>query len=204
MKASFGLTYKGASIDSKYLQVERVVTDNLVGFRILKRGVGDFSGKAETPLCQAGSSSFDCALYMEAGGNNSWIKAIKEGSANGYEILKDLFYNENSSLLFLVNLDQTLASSRNLAYFLEVASTLDSSFQHVSNLRNKGAALQSLSLSMESARVSRLTKVSISQHSVDKANQARLVMDKKKKELAMQVAQRLKKDNERRMEARGQ
>ena len=117
---------------------------------------------------------------------------------------RDLFYNENSSLLFLVNLDQTLASSRNLAYFLEVARTLDSSFQHVSNLRNKGAALQSLSLSMESARVSRLTKVSISQHGVDKANQARLVMDKKKKELAMQVAQRLKRDNERRMEARGQ
>ena len=57
---------------------------------------------------------------------------------------------------------------------------------------------------MESARVSRLTKVSISQHGVDKANQARLVMDRKKKELAMQVAQRLKKDNERRMEARGQ
>ena len=57
---------------------------------------------------------------------------------------------------------------------------------------------------MESARVSRLTKVSISQHGIDKANQARLVMDKKKKELAMQVAQRLKRDNERRMEARGQ
>ena len=207
MKASFGLTYKGASIDSKYLQVERVVTDNLVGFRILKRGVGDFSGKAETPLCQAGSSSFDCALYMEAGGNNSWIKAIKEGSANGYEILKDLFYDENSSLLFLVNLDQTLASSRNLAYFLEVARTLDSSFQHVSNLRNKGAALQSLSLSMESARVSRLTKVAINQHGhhgINQANQTKLAMDKKKKELAVQVAQRLKRDNERRMEARGQ
>ena len=144
---------------------------------------------------------------MEAGGNNSWIKAIKEGSANGYEILKDLFYNENSSLLFLVNLDQTLASSRNLAYFLEVARTLDSSFQHVSNLRNKGAALQSLSLSMESARVSRLTKVAINQHGhhgINQANQTKLAMDKKKKELAVQVAQRLKRDNERRMEARGQ
>ena len=207
MKASFGLTYKGASIDSKYLEVEKVVTDNLVGFRILRRDMEDFSGKAETPLCQAGSSSFDCALYMEAGGNNSWIKAIKEGSANGYEILKDLFYDENSSLLFLVNLDQTLASSRNLAYFLEVARTLDSSFQHVSNLRNKGAALQSLSLSMESARVSRLTKVAINQHGhhgINQANQTKLAMDKKKKELAVQVAQRLKRDNERRMEARGQ
>ncbi|RDU72964.1 autotransporter domain-containing protein [Helicobacter aurati] len=161
MKNSFSVTYKGASIDGKYLQVEKVVTGNMMGFRILRRDITDFTqGNAETPLCTKGSSTFDCVLYMEAGGNNSWINAIKKESANSYDILKDLFYNENSAILFLINVDQSLAASRNLNYFLEVARTLDSTFQHVSDLQSKSSTLNTLALAMDSARINRLTRVS--------------------------------------------
>ena len=160
MENSFALTYKGGSIDGKYIKVEKIVNDTTIGFKITKIDINDFiGGDAETPLCNSESSTFDCALYMEAGGNNSWINAIKKESANSYEILKNLFYNDDSSLVFLVNLDQTLAASRNLAYFLEVGRTLDTAFQHVANLENKASTLHTLSLAMESARINRLAKI---------------------------------------------
>ncbi|TLD79357.1 autotransporter outer membrane beta-barrel domain-containing protein, partial [Helicobacter trogontum] len=160
MKNSFALTYKGGSIDGKYIDIEKIVNDTTIGFTINKVDINDFiEGNTENPLCHAGSSTFDCALYMEAGGNNSWINAIKNESANSYEILKTLFYDEKSSLVFLINLDQTLAASRNLAYFLEVGRTLDTALNHVSNLENKASTLHTLTLSMESAKLNRLVRV---------------------------------------------
>ena len=162
MESSFALTFLGSSIDGKYLQVEKIVTDKVIGFNVTKTDFSNFTqGDAETALCNANSSTFDCALYMEAGGNNSWINAIKKESANSYDILKSLFYNDKSELLFLVQLDQTLAASRNLDYFLEVARTLDTTFQHVSSLENKSSTLNTLTLAMDSAKASRLTKVAL-------------------------------------------
>ncbi|RDU59590.1 autotransporter outer membrane beta-barrel domain-containing protein, partial [Helicobacter sp. MIT 14-3879] len=201
MKSSFAVTYKGSSIDGKYLQVERVVTDSMIGFRVMRKDLGNFSeGKAETPLCTAQSSSFDCALYMEAGGNNSWINAIKRESANSYEILKDLFYNQDSSLLFLINLDQTLAASRNLDYFLEIGRTLDSTFEHVSDLRSKSSTLNTLSLAMESSRVNRLTKVSaIHGVGIPISNQEEILAFKtyqKNLEQALIIANKIKEANQ--------
>ncbi|EEO24090.2 hypothetical protein HRAG_01147, partial [Helicobacter bilis ATCC 43879] len=129
-------------------------------FKINKVDINNFiEGNTEKPLCNAESSTFDCALYMEAGGNNSWINAIKKESANSYEILKNLFYDDKSSLVFLINLDQTLAASRNLEYFLEVGRTLDTAIDHVSNLENKASTLHTLTLSMESAKLNRLARV---------------------------------------------
>ena len=61
--------------------------------------------------------------------------------------------------MFLINLDQTLAASRNLDYFLEVGRTLDTAIDHVSNLENKASTLHTLTLSMESARLNRLARV---------------------------------------------
>ncbi|MCI5785826.1 MAG: autotransporter outer membrane beta-barrel domain-containing protein, partial [Helicobacter trogontum] len=160
MKNSFALTYKGGSIDGKYINVEKIVNDTTIGFKIQRVDINNFiEGNIEKPLCHAGSSTFDCALYMEAGGNNSWINAIKNESANSYEILKTLFYDDRSSLVFLINLDQTLAASRNLAYFLEVGRTLDTALNHVSNLENKASTLHTLTLSMESAKLNRLARV---------------------------------------------
>lgn len=160
MKNSFSLTYKGGSIDGKYIDIEKVVTDKEIGFKINKVDINNFiEGNTEKPLCNAESSTFDCALYMEAGGNNSWINAIKKESANSYEILKNLFYDDKSSLVFLINLDQTLAASRNLEYFLEVGRTLDTAIDHVSNLENKASTLHTLTLSMESAKLNRLARV---------------------------------------------
>ncbi|MCI7411514.1 MAG: autotransporter outer membrane beta-barrel domain-containing protein, partial [Helicobacter bilis] len=160
MKNSFSLTYKGGSIDGKYIDIEKVVNDTTIGFKINKVDINNFiEGNTEKPLCNAESSTFDCALYMEAGGNNSWINAIKKESANSYEILKNLFYDDKSSLVFLINLDQTLAASRNLDYFLEVGRTLDTAIDHVSNLENKASTLHTLTLSMESARLNRLARV---------------------------------------------
>ncbi|WP_254422374.1 autotransporter outer membrane beta-barrel domain-containing protein [Helicobacter bilis] len=160
MKNSFSLTYKGGSIDGKYIDIEKVVTDKEIGFKINKVDINNFiEGNTEKPLCNAESSTFDCALYMEAGGNNSWINAIKKESANSYEILKNLFYDDKSSLVFLINLDQTLAASRNLDYFLEVGRTLDTAIDHVSNLENKASTLHTLTLSMESAKLNRLARV---------------------------------------------
>ncbi|EMZ39252.1 hypothetical protein C826_01228 [Helicobacter bilis WiWa] len=160
MKNSFSLTYKGGSIDGKYIDIEKVVNDTTIGFKINKVDINNFiEGNTEKPLCNAESSTFDCALYMEAGGNNSWINAIKKESANSYEILKNLFYDDKSSLVFLINLDQTLAASRNLEYFLEVGRTLDTAIDHVSNLENKASTLHTLTLSMESAKLNRLARV---------------------------------------------
>ena len=160
MKNSFSLTYKGGSIDGKYIDIEKVVNDTTIGFKINKVDINNFiEGNTEKPLCNAESSTFDCALYMEAGGNNSWINAIKKESANSYEILKNLFYDDKSSLVFLINLDQTLAASRNLDYFLEVGRTLDTAIDHVSNLENKASTLHTLTLSMESAKLNRLARV---------------------------------------------
>ncbi|MWV62721.1 vacuolating cytotoxin domain-containing protein [Helicobacter saguini] len=158
MKNSFTITYQGGNIDGKYLQVEKVVTPQVIGFNVIKKEIFNPSG-SEIPLCNAESSSFDCVLYMEAGGNNSWINALKKESKNSYNILKDLFYNENSELLMLIQLDQSLAISRNLDYFLEVGRTLDTTMQHVSSLENKSSTLQTLNLAMDSAKSNRLARV---------------------------------------------
>lgn len=158
MKNSFTITYQGGNIDGKYLKVEKVVTPQVIGFNVIKKELFNPNG-SEIPLCNTESSSFDCVLYMEAGGNNSWINALKKESKNSYNILKDLFYNENSELLMLIQLDQSLAISRNIEYFLEIGRTLDTTFQHVSSLENKSSTLQTLNLAMDSAKANRLAKI---------------------------------------------
>ncbi|STQ86091.1 autotransporter domain-containing protein [Helicobacter muridarum] len=197
MKSAFSVSYNGASIDSKYLQVERVATENMIGFRVLRRDISNFKeGGQEKPLCAKGSSAFDCVLYMEAGGNNSWINAIKSETANSYDILKNLFYNDNSAVLFLLNIDQTLSSSRNLNYFLEVARTIDSTFKHISDLSSKSSSINILSMAMESSKVNRLTKIS-ALHGVGSPikNQEVLAFEAYQRNLkqAIEVAQMIKK-----------
>lgn len=192
LEKSFGLTFMGASIDGKYLSVEKVVTDNLIGVNIIKKDINGFDpNNPETPLCNSQSSTFDCALYMEAGGNNSWINAIKAESKNSYEILKNLFYHENSELIFLVQLDQTLAISRNLAYFLEVGRTLDTAFQHVSSLENKSSTLNTLTLAMDSAKANRLVRMATIHENRD--NEAIAFQNYQKNlEQALQVASEMR------------
>lgn len=191
MKNSFALTYKGGSIDGKYIKVEKIVNDTTIGFKINKVDINNFMGSnAETPLCTKESSTFDCALYMEAGGNNSWINAIKKESVNSYDILKNLFYNDDSSLIFLINLDQTLAASRNINYFLEVGRTLDTAFKHVANLETKAQTIHTLSLAMDSARINRLAKIA----SIHGSASEWIVMQNYEKnlELALKEAEKLR------------
>ncbi|WP_143429064.1 autotransporter outer membrane beta-barrel domain-containing protein, partial [Helicobacter sp. 13S00401-1] len=161
MERMLAITSNGSDLIGKYLEISKVITDNSIGFKIVRLNPSMLASSTSTPsACGVGSDSFSCALWMEAGGNNSWVDAIKQSSVNGYDILRTLFYNPQTAINFIKDLDQTLYTSRDLNYFVTTAKTLDSSLKHASGLDFKETSQDQIMLATQSQRVNRLVKLS--------------------------------------------
>ncbi|WP_143428485.1 autotransporter outer membrane beta-barrel domain-containing protein, partial [Helicobacter sp. 11S02629-2] len=161
MERMLSITSNGNDIIGKYLQVQKVITNNSIGFKIIRLDPSKLVSSASTPsACLVGGDSFSCALWMEAGGNNSWVDALKQSSVNGYDILRTLFYNPDTAINFIKDLDQTLYTSRDLNYFVTTAKTLDSSLRHAAGLDLKESSQDQIMLATQSQRLNRLVKLS--------------------------------------------
>lgn len=161
-KAKNSISFKsnGSDLIGKYLKVSKNITENKISFKIDMLNNANFNPNAQTSYCSATSSTFDCLLYTEAGNSNEWIDKVRNESVNSYEILKALFYNPTTQLKFIKTIDQSLANSRNIEYFLEVGRTLDNSLKHISDLFFKESSLNQALNSGFASRIERLVKLS--------------------------------------------